>query len=262
MTDTPQLAGADLARMALANARAAAKTAPVAGPSRTKPKRTVRRGGGRDPITLAAALSSLGADLPLEAGIAGGSILDQWPTLCPQYVGLVQPVSYDETSGRLDLRPATHAYAAQLRILGGQLAKQINDKMGKPVVRTIRVLPVGNVTAPQPAAPANDRPAADAPVKTRAMGSPGYQAALEEVFAHRPDQQPTNPYVVEALARQEAALRANREDETEHRDGYWEIDRLAAGQVDRDEAVRRAAIARARQERAGGDVPRRLFGAA
>lgn len=261
MTDTPQFSGADLARMALANARAAAPKNPTNQP-RNKPKRTTRRGSGRDPITLAAAITALGADLPLETGVAGGSIIDQWPQLCPQYEGVVQPVHYDDTSGRLDLRPATHAYAAQLRILGGQLAKQINDKMGRPVVRTIRVLPVGAVDAPQPMKGADDRSATEAPVKTRDMACEGYRAALEAVLTYRPERQPTNPYVREAIERQEAALRANRQPEAEHREAYWETDRLASAQVDREEAVRRAAIARARHERAGGEIPRRLFGAA
>lgn len=262
MTDTPQLVGADLARMALANARAAAKTAPATGPTRPKPKPTIRRDGGRDPIRLATAITDLGADIPLEAGVAGGNVIDQWPTLCPQYAGLVQPVHYDDTTGRLDLRPATHAYAAQLRILGGQLARQINDKLGKPVVRTIRVLPVGTIDSTQTAAPTTSQAKPDEPVKTRETASAGYRAALEAALTHRPDRTPTNPYVADAIARQETALRANRQAENEHRDAVWEIDRLAAAETDQAQAVRRAAIARARHERASGDTPRRLFGAA
>lgn len=262
MTDTPQLVGADLARLALQNARATAKTSPAPGPNRARPKRTMRRGDGREPVSLAAALTGLGADLPLDDGVAGGSLLDQWPTLCPQYAGCVEPASYDPASGRLDLRPSSPAYAAQLRLLGGQLAKQINDKMGKPVVRTIRVLPVGHVATRPTTTPSASSSQPEGPVKTKDTASPGYRAALEAALAHRPERQPTNPYVIEALARQETALRANRLPEDEHREAEWELDRLTAAQVDRDEAVRRAAIARARRERTTGDVPRRLFGAA
>jgi hypothetical protein len=263
VTDTPQLVGADLARLALQNARAAAKTAPPSGPGRTKPKRTLRRGDGRDPISLAAAITGLGADIPLETGLAGGTVIDQWPTLCPQYAGLVQPVHYDEQTGRLDLRPGSHAYAAQLRILGGQLAKQINDKIGRVVVRTIRVLPVGHVDTRPPTDTAPDRPETEAPVKTRDTASAGYLAALEAAQAHRPERQPTNPYVTEALARQEAALRANRQNENEHRDAVWEVDRLTTTQPDPAEAIRRAAIARARHENTtGGTMPRKAFDAA
>lgn len=261
MTDTPQLSGKDLAFQALAAARAAARTAPAAKPARAKTSRMVRTGERRDPMRLADAIAALNADLPLEGGVAGGSIIDQWPTLCPQYDGLVQPIAYDEENGRLDLRPATHAYAAQLRILGGQLAKQINDKVGKPVVRTIRVLPVGAIAStPRPAAP-SPRPDIEAAVKTRADAHPGYRDALALALEHKPDQRPTDPYTLEAMARQEAALRAGRQREDEHREGMWaQADALekagpAPGSV--EESLARAR-AYARQQRAG-QGPRRAF---
>ncbi|GGS96823.1 DciA family protein [Streptomyces violaceus] len=261
MTDTPQLSGKDLARQALIAYKATARTAPTSTPARPKRKRTLRPGDGRDPVSLATAIANLGADVPLESGVAGGSVIDQWPTLCPQYADTVQPVAYDPARSRLDLRPANYAVASGLRLLGGQLAKQINDKMGKPIVRTIRVLPVGNVTAP--AATADSAPASaapEAPVKTRETAHPGYRAALDAALAHRPERQPGNPYVAEAAARQEAALRAKREPESAHRDAMWELDRLASAQVDRSEAVRRAALARKRQEQTGtAHMPRRAF---
>lgn len=261
MTETPQLSGRDLARQALAAYKATARTAPT--PS-TKPKRkkVMRPGSGRDPISLAAAITGLGADIPLEAGLAGGSIIDQWPALCPQYDGLVQPVAYDEKTGRLDLRPGSHSYAAQLRLLGGQLAKQINDKMGRMVVRTIRVLPVGAIDTSQHSAQIKQQPQPDAPAKTRADGCPGYQDARAIVLEHKPPAPPVNPYVAEAMRRQETALRAGRQPDTEHREAVWaEADAAAAsgpvpGSV--EESLARAR-AYARQQRAGGTVPRRAF---
>ncbi|MFF7190577.1 DciA family protein [Streptomyces sp. NPDC008222] len=253
MTDTPQLAGADLARLALANARTAARTAPTNGPTRPK-KRTVRRGTGRDPISLADAISSLGADLPIENGVAGGNVIDQWPTLCPQYDGLVQPVSYDEHTGRLDLRPSTHAYAAQLRLLGGQLARQINDKTGRATVRTIRVLPVGRIDTPTAAA-TDTQPVQDTPVKTRETASPGYRATLETALAHKPTPRAVDPNALEAIGRQETALRAHREPVRLFTDGSAEAEPV----LDRSEQVRRAALARKRAEAAGTVAPRRVF---
>jgi hypothetical protein len=174
----------------------------------------------------------------------------------------VQPVAYDTSSGRLDLRPSSPAYATQLRLLGAQLAKQINDKLGRPVVRTIRVLPPGPITTGQDTDPA-DTGAPAGPVRTRETAHPGYRAALEATLAHRPDRQPTDPYTAEALARQEAALRANRLPDTEHTEAVWELDRLTTARDDEAEKVRRAAIARARHERANSsNTPSRLFGAA
>ncbi|CQR59203.1 DciA family protein [Streptomyces leeuwenhoekii] len=267
MTDTPQLSGRDLARQALAAYKATARTQPST-PAKSVRKRTVRRGPGRDPVTLADAITALGADLPLDAGIAGGNLLDQWPALCPQYADRVHPVAYDEQRGRLDLRPGSHAYAAQLQLLGGQLAKQINDKLGRTVVRSIRVLPVGNVpqhdayTAVYADPSETTQP--EAPVKTRETASAGYRAALAAALAHKPPREPQNPYIAEAIRAQDAALRAKRLPESEDRDAYW-AQRDAAektgpepGSIDASIA---AAIARKRQEQTGSE-PRRLFGAA
>lgn len=264
MTDTPQLSGRDLARQALAAYKATARTAPAAGPAKTVRKRTTRSGDRRDPIPLAAAIAALGADLPLEGGLAGGSIIDQWATLCPQYAGLVQPISYNDTTGRLELRPGSHSYAAQLRMFGGQLAEQINTKMGRRVVRTIRVLPVGSIDGAPPPTAAPDRTEPEAPVRTRETASPGYRATLDAALAHKPQRPATTAHVADAIERQETALRASREPESAHREAYLEMDRIESAAEDRSDVVRRAALARKRQDQSGSgsSVPRRAFDAA
>jgi len=255
MTDTPQASGADLARQALAAARANAKNTPT--PQTKKPRPTIRmhRGGRADPQGLAGILERLTAEQGWEDNLDGGSILDQWDTLCPQYVGLVQAVHFDEDLGRLDLRPGSHSYGAQLRLLGGQLAKQINDKMGRPVVRTIRVLPVGNI-ATTPGSPSPSVQPTEAPVRTRDDGCPGYQDARAIVLEHRPPAPEVNPYVAEAMARQEAALRAGRQPEDEHRDAEW-AQEPSPGRDSVEESLARAR-AYARQQTAGR-APRRAF---
>jgi hypothetical protein len=255
MTDTPQMSGLDLARQALKAYKATASTAPTQPAGRAKKKRTVRTGSARDPISLASAITGLGADIPLDAGIAGGNVIAQWATLCPQYVGLVQPISYDEHTGRLDLRPSSHSYAAQLRLLGGQLARQINDKLGRPVVHTIRVLPVGNVdtvTVEREPAPKQTTPEPSA----RARDS-RYQDALSVVLEHKPERPPVNPYVEDAMRRQEASLRANREPETAFTDAVAEQERLAGPSMSSSERSRRAALA---YKRNSGREPRQVFG--
>lgn len=263
MSDTPQLSGKDLARQALNAYKATARTAPTTTPAKARRKRVTRTGDGRDPVSLAAAIAGLGADVPLESGLAGGSLIDQWPTLCPQYADTVQPVAYDPDRCRLDLRPANYAVASGLRLLGGQLAKQINDKLGRPVVRTIRVLPVGTLSAGQSAdarpVPQSNEP--EAPVKTRDQAHPGYRETLALALAHKPERQPTNPYVLEAQAAHEAALRAKRQPETEHREAVWaqaDAEQKAGptpGSI--EESIARAR-AYARQQRTG-QAPRRAF---
>lgn len=260
MTTAPA-SGADLARQALAAARAAAKTTPAPGPK--KHRRSIRptRGTAGDPQGLGSVLARLTAEQGWEDGLGGGNLLDQWASIAPtELATTVQPVSYDPDRGILELRPSSPAYATQLRWFQQQLAKHLNDKLGRPAVRTIRVLAPGGGTPatataiPEPAQPETP----DGPVKTRDTACAGYRAALEAVLANRPERQPANPYVAEALARQEAALRANRQPETEHRDAVWEIDRLTQAEPDRSETVRRAALARKRDD-AAGRVPRRAF---
>lgn len=261
MTDTPQLSGPDLARQALAAYKATARTTPTNTPAKTRRKKTLRAGSGRDPVSFGAAIAGLTGDIPLEAGLAGGNILDQWPTLCPQYVGLIQPVHYDGDTGRLDLRPGSHTYAAQLRLLGGQLAKQINDKLGRTVVRTIRVLPVGTINPTGPTEPTAQQPQPEAPVRTREDGCPGYQTARAIVIEHQPPPPPANPYVEEAKARQVAAVRAGRQPESEHRDAIWaqdDAERKAGPKPGSMAASEAAARAIARRNRAGR-TPRRAF---
>jgi hypothetical protein len=132
--------------------------------------------------------------------------------------------------------------------------------MGRPVVRTIRVLPVGNLTAPIPAACDTRQDAAEAPVRTRDDGCPGYQDTRALVLEHRPPAPDINPYITEAMARQEAALRAGRQPETEHRDAVW-TQQPASPARDRGEESLARARAYARQH-AAGRTPRRAFDSA
>jgi predicted nucleic acid-binding Zn ribbon protein len=257
---TPQpstAAGVDLARQALARARAAAKTTHT--PTKTRgPKRARRQPGtGRDPQPLAGVLGHLTADEGWTDHLHGGSILDRWTQLCPSvYATTTQPVGYDPATGTLTIRAHSHTVAAHLRLMGRQLATYINDQLGKPVVRQIRV-GVGSDTAqPTTAVAAAPIREPEQLVKTRETASAGYRAALEALHTHRTEPQPADPYLAEAVARQEAALRAHREPETEHRDAVWELDRATA-EPDRSEMVRRAALARKRAEQTGTAAPRR-----
>lgn len=182
----PALAGADLARDILRAYARTAKTQPATkAPTR---RRGITRGSGRDPVRAGSVIAAI-TDLPeWSGGVAGGIVTDQWAELCPQYAGgLVTPVAYDQESGRLDLRPSSAAYATQLRLLGGALAKQINDKLGEQRVRAIRVLAPSTTTA----TPAGDRPAKAAPegpVRTREDAPAGFQdahAAIQQVRIER-----------------------------------------------------------------------------
>ncbi|MFF0009541.1 DciA family protein [Streptomyces tibetensis] len=264
MTDTQPASGVDLARAALAAAKAAAKDRP------TQPQKKTRRGAGTsvrrtgDPMGLGSAITRMMTERGWQPPETGGSILDQWPTIAPELADKVHAVRYEHDTGVLHLKPVSDAYATQLRLYQAQILTKVQQATAGASVRALKVLPVGGAieqTAPRIEDP-DPQPTVQAPVRTRETASAGYKVSLCAALAHRPERQVADPYLREALERQEAALRAKRLPEDEHRDAYWEVDRLKSAEVDRSEAVRRAAIARARQERAGGDVPRRLFGAA
>ncbi|MEW2187721.1 DUF721 domain-containing protein [Streptomyces cellulosae] len=260
---TEQASGADLARMALAAARKNAKQAPTQQPKKVRRTRP-SRGQGRDPQGLATILGKLTAEQGWDTALDGGNLIDQWPTIAPTELATnVRPVAYDPERGILDVQPSSPAYATQVRLFQQQLAKHLNGKLGRPAVRTIRVRTPSHIPAAATPSPEPETPTVPAgPVKTRETAHPGYQAARALALEHRREHPTTNPYLAEARARQEQALRANRQREDEHRDAAWETDRLLEDRVDPAEQIRRAALARARQQKASGNVLRRLFGAA
>ncbi|MEU6016933.1 DUF721 domain-containing protein [Streptomyces sp. NPDC047515] len=262
MTDPkPQTsAGADLARQALAayKANAGSTLSPKRAPRRMHATRT----GGREPLGVGDILGQISTEQGWDndtGNLRGGRINDQWHTLCPQYAGHVEPAGYDAERGRLDLRPGSHAYASQLRLLGGQLARQINDKLGRPAVRSIRVLPVGPLSNSTPAAePEPIGQAAPAgPVRTRETASSGYRQALAAALANKPDTAPANPYVKAAIDRQNQALTERREPETAFTDAVAALEALTAGQpADSLQASIQAAL---HHKHSGGKAVRRAF---
>lgn len=261
-----QPSGIDLARAALAAARADAKTRPTQPQRKRRPTTSTSTRRPGDPMGLGAAITRMMTDHGWEPPEPGGSILDQWPTIAPELIDKVAAVRFEHDTGTLHLKPISDAYATQLRMFQPQILRRIHDKTNSRSVRQLRILPPGIATAAdaEPAAPETPQPRQDTPVKTRDTAHPGYQHTLALALEHRGTRHHrVDPYEEEARARQEAALRAGRLPETEHREAMWEIDRLTSQQPDQTEAVRQAAIARARHERAGGTtLPRRLFGAA
>lgn len=106
--------------------------------------------------------------------------MDQWPTIVtPEIADNLRPAAFDPRTGRLDLVPATSAWATQARLISAQLIRQANTAVGTEAVRQIRVLPVGGRTSMTSPAPALE-PAAPTPrgeIRTRENASPGYHRA-------------------------------------------------------------------------------------
>ncbi|MFD7615524.1 DciA family protein [Streptomyces sp. NPDC059802] len=173
--------GVDLARVALAAAKQAAKERGATTSAKRAPKRRpVARRNGRDPLGLGGALAQLVTERGWETPAAGGSVMDQWPTIVtPEIADNLRPTAFDQSTGRLDLVPATSAWATQARLISAQLIRQANTAVGTEAVRQIRVLPVGARTPLAAPAPAPE-PAASTPrgeIRTRENASPGFHRA-------------------------------------------------------------------------------------
>ncbi|MFD9004481.1 DciA family protein [Streptomyces sp. NPDC059582] len=256
--------GADLARQALAAARAAAKTKPAAAPKKSRRSMRPSRGEGRDPQGLGSIMGKLKSEQGWDAGIDGGSLLDQWAKICPtELAPNVRPTAYDPDRGLLTLQPSSPAYATRLRMSQQLLARHLNNALGKTAVRAIRVLPPGgrhDSVCDEPTPEAAPAATPEAPVKTRESAHPGYRHVLSLALENRTPKRAESPYVEEARARQEAALRANRQPEAAHREAYWaEQDAHTEPRPGSMAASEAAALAYKRSQKAGPGEPRRAF---
>lgn len=268
-TDNTELSGVDLARVALANARAAAKTAPA----QKKPHRTTRvvARTGRDPVPFGDAILRMMAERGWEAGVAAGSILDQWPTIAPELVGKVAAEAFDEDTGTLVLRPVSDAYATQLRLHRPQVVARIQATDGGHVVKAINILPVGHSSRPAPMqAPVAEMPTPSAPAARPVRREPpeGYRQAIAAHRAHyrAPEDDPQlTARIQAAIERQTAAILARRpraDDDPEYL-AQLELQQPKPAATGIDASIRAARhYARTGQTTEGSREPQRLFGAA
>lgn len=257
----PELSGVDLARVALHQAREAAKARGESGTRKAKRRTgTAVRRDGREPTGFAAVLQGLMADRAWDVPAAGGSILDQWPdiaaALSPTLPLHVQAVAFHAETGQLDLRPDSPAYATQLRLINSRIVAAANDAVGAQAVRTIRVLAAG-ATAPAPretAAASRTAAAPEAAVKTRQEASPGFHQVLAAHQAATPAQR-LDPGITEAIERQTRALRelsrrAFPDREPDPDDAPAPIDAARIQRRRQAAVTEAAALRRARAERA------------
>ncbi|MEU6331488.1 DciA family protein [Streptomyces sp. NPDC047049] len=246
---TPQLAGVDLARDALNAARANAKRngGSSARQSRTRPR--VVRGGGRDPISLSAAVTGLVANRDWEDQAAAGSIVDQWIAIAGEELAAhIAVETFHEETGVLDLRPDSPAYRLHIRHLAPALIKRIEEFFGRKLVRKINDLEPGRAQSREagPRGPETTelvQAPVLGPVKTRKNASPGYHEALE---AH---QDRWTKIVEEREAQAARTLSGGRR----MREPLAEFDRVLARSADtprrQPDVTRARALAFARQER-------------
>ncbi|MFF8556543.1 DciA family protein [Streptomyces sp. NPDC015501] len=262
--------GADLARVALQQARLAARSN---GGEAKAPRRrtTTTRRDGREPSGFGAVLAGLMADRAWEAPAAGGNVLDRWPdiaaALTPRLHHHVHAVAFHPETGQLDLCPDSPAYATQLRLITARIITAANEATGTSTVRTIRVLRPGTAPTNLPASPLAPAPARPPRQPARTEAPEGYREAIAAHRATWTRQQHTRPEIQAAADRQ---LRDRiREPEEHFADGRQALEELRA-RADAQQQVRPSDVSRARAlqrlaaERAGlttitpAAVPRRL----
>lgn len=224
MTNQP-VSGVDLARVALQNARAAARSQPQ--PKRrmgaSAPRRT--RTGGREPVGFAAAIEQMMAERGWDMAAKGGSILDQWLTIAPELAGKVAAVKFDDESRTLHLRPASQAYRLQLELHQRQIIGKVNAKVGDGTVHVLKILTPGAVDTPVPAPTsaadtADPRPVQPAVPAAPKPKNPGYLAAIAAHQEHKATRDhEMDAHVREAAERQNQALTRKREPE----DAFTEV---------------------------------------
>ncbi|WP_329272138.1 DciA family protein [Streptomyces pseudovenezuelae] len=115
MTETPQLSGVDLARVALRAAKVAAQKDRGGRRAQPKPRTTrVVRRDGREPMGLGAAIGALITERAWALPAAGASLRARWEAIAPELAGHVAAVSYDADSGQLAVCPESAAWAMKL----------------------------------------------------------------------------------------------------------------------------------------------------
>ncbi|MFI9331919.1 DciA family protein [Kitasatospora sp. NPDC052868] len=160
MSSTPS--GIDLARQALAAARANSKNLPrqeTTGPAR-KSLRTRPKDAGREPVSLAGALEGLLRIAGWDTGVAGGDLVADWPVLAPELAGGAVAEHFDERTGTLHLRPISRAWGTQLRYAERQIVTGINRTLKRDLLSHLRILEPGPSRTPQSGPAPNPQPAA------------------------------------------------------------------------------------------------------
>jgi len=133
--------GIDLARAALAEARAAARERagkPGQVKSRAGKRRERRLGDARDPQLFGDAISGLIAERGWEIPAAVGNAMDRWADIVGADIAAhAEPLTYDE--GVLAVQASSTAWATQLRLLAPDIVRRLNTELGHGAVTRIEV---------------------------------------------------------------------------------------------------------------------------
>ncbi len=144
-SEAPAKSGIELAREALAQARADALkrgTLPGQGRKRKAPPGTGRvrePGRGGDPKPFGNAIRDLLATRGWEQRAAVGGVFGNWAGLVgPELAEHTRPEKFDE--GELTVVADSTTWATQLRLLSSTLVRRLNEQLGHGTVKRVKVV--------------------------------------------------------------------------------------------------------------------------
>lgn len=199
-TDVPPASGADLARIALRQAKEAARR--QGNQQAPKPKRTIRRRryDGRDPLSLGSIWKQWLVDNGWEEAADGGSLLNQWPSIIGEdRAAHWHAVKYDETTKTLTVVCESDSWARMLSLVSRQLCDDVNRALKPGTLTTIKVrkgvhrpasAPEPSAAEPAPSPPTRSQPPGTQPTSDYAQ----VRERLREEKAQR-DAARGTPYV-------------------------------------------------------------------
>ncbi|WP_435058400.1 DciA family protein [Streptomyces sp. bgisy060] len=131
--------GADLARIALRQAKEAARTRGNAPKKIKRQSYRHTRGDGRDPLLLQSVMKQLLVDRGWERGTDGGGLIARWPEILGPRAEHWQAQKYDEETGTLTVLCTSPAWATSLQLTARQIVAEVNEALGKDTLKQIAI---------------------------------------------------------------------------------------------------------------------------
>jgi predicted nucleic acid-binding Zn ribbon protein len=137
----PAKSGIELAREALAQAKADARErGALPGQGRKKRRKPVRESGrGGDPTAFGPAIRELLAARGWQERAAVGGVFGRWPQIVgPELAEHTKPETFED--GILVIAADSASWATQVRLLAANLVKRLNEDLGHGTVQRVKVV--------------------------------------------------------------------------------------------------------------------------
>lgn len=264
-TNPPPSSGADLARIALRQAKEAARRR---GAQAAKPKASIRRisrTDSRDLKSLSGVLDQMVVDRGWEKSARAGDLLQRWPEIVgAERAHHWRAAGYDQATQTLSVVCDSPPWAASLKMLSQEVIEQVNRAIAATATatsmqapRTLRAIKVRNGTgqwvASDVSPPTEPQPRTLARVVPSAAVVPSAEylelrksmreAKLARDVARRPQHVPFTPSRLQGSG--DGPTGAHRHEEEEAADYATDLELRARRQARRDRAARTAPAPRA-----------------